>query len=196
MLLHDHIPTMNVENSLSHQTTSAEVQLPPPMEIYSLFGTSIAVVDSVVETPVVNLELTLTATFTHPEQAKSYALVEKNSTVARYYPGNEIEPGVELVAIDSGLIILHLNGRFEQLISGIPDTKPADKAVLQKFALINNSGILHFQESEPIAPGATHKVPTYSNTQPAVVMTVAERIQHVKSLRIAVAPIDRNLQSD
>jgi len=66
--------------------------------------------------PDTRLDLILQGTFTHTEEKKASALIAHNNQSSKnYLMGDEITPGVKLVAIHPGKVILRRNGQDESL---------------------------------------------------------------------------------
>lgn len=66
--------------------------------------------------PETRLNLILKGTFTHENSEKASALIaESNKSTARFFVGNEIPGGAELIAIRKGEVILRRNGQDELL---------------------------------------------------------------------------------
>ena len=66
--------------------------------------------------PETRLDLTLKGTFTHKDSDKASALIAENSkSTARFFVGDEIPGGAELIAVRKGEITLRRNGQDELL---------------------------------------------------------------------------------
>jgi type II secretory pathway component PulC len=94
----------------------------------SLFGNATLVKEQVEITkklPETRLKLILSGTFTHKITAQASALISKNMTSNRYYIGDNIPGGAELVKVQVDSVILRRNGHDEILrfprISDVPN---------------------------------------------------------------------------
>jgi type II secretory pathway component PulC len=63
------------------------------------------------------LSLTLTATFTQADPAKSIAIIaSQGKTTRQFVAGDEVAPGTTLTRVDKGFVVLMRNGREEMLM--------------------------------------------------------------------------------
>ncbi|MBQ0797924.1 MAG: hypothetical protein KBT63_01475 [Porticoccaceae bacterium] len=85
--------------------------------VSNLFGKEVEIQTQVQENiPETRLDLVLKGTFTHDSADMASALIaEKNGSSKRYFTGDEIASGVELISVQAGAVVLRRNGRDESL---------------------------------------------------------------------------------
>lgn len=108
----------NNEVSPKEHTKPHQSALISDSKVGSLFGHVIegAVASTQKDIPETRLDLVLKGTFTHAEDTKASALIApSNKQTNRYFVGDHVPGGAELVAVHPGEVILRRNGQDERL---------------------------------------------------------------------------------
>jgi|GEM_PF-4568786 len=162
-------------NSAANENNDSNTAL----EYVALFGNPAPKIPYVeTPVPVSNLALTLKGTFTHNDSSKAYALIENGGTTAAYRMSDEIAPGVQLLAIYSGKIIILRNGMHEHLIVNLLKGElPEQNAKHYPLVVESNMPDLPGQPVNTLQSKANNK------SKEREEMSVSERLQALKERR-------------
>lgn len=112
-------PRLSSENpAAKHVAKPAASREYPRTGWESLFGRSDGIaMPNTAKPPPSTLSLTLTATFTQADPAKSIAIIaSQDKTTRQFVAGDEVAPGTTLARVAQGFVVLLRNGREEMLM--------------------------------------------------------------------------------
>ncbi len=101
---------------LSNSTHTSRLNLEQITKLFGQASNSSQQAPPIKKLPETRLDLTLKGTFTHKDNDKASALISENSKSAtRFFLGDKIPGGAELIAVRKGEITLRRNGQDELL---------------------------------------------------------------------------------